>query len=108
MKHVDETKLSKELKKLQSLLNHGHELKVVWAPKKDFNLDGEIKGDVIYVYSLSLEDAIKTLHHEFLDYAVSQCVDPYKQVANQLIILLNKQAYDRKEKLVDKLADLLP
>ena len=108
MKHMDRAKLSKELKKLQSLLNHGHELKVVWTPKKDFNLDGEIKGHVIYVYSPSFEVAMKTLHHEFLDYAVSQCVDPYKQVANQLIILLNKQAYDRKEKLVDKLADLLP
>jgi len=107
MKHMDEAKLSRELKRLQSLLGQGHELKVVWTPKQDSNLDGEIKDDVIYIYSSSFEAAMKTLHHEFLDYAVSQCVDPYKQVANQLIILFNKQAYDIKEKLVEKLANLL-
>jgi len=107
MKRMGEAKLSEELKKLQVLLNQGYDLKVVWTPKKDSNLDGEVKGNTIHVYSQSLEEALKTLRHEFLDYAVSQCVEPYKQVANQLIAIVNKQAYERKEKLVESLASLL-
>jgi len=102
-----EAKLSEELKKLQSLLNQGHELKVVWTPKQDSNLDGEVKGDTIHVYSQSLEQALKTLRHEFLDFVMSEMIEPYKQVANSLIALVNKQAYIKKEKLVEKLANLV-
>jgi len=107
MRREGEARLGEELKRLQSLLGLGHEFKVVWTPKQDSNLDGEIKDDVMYIYSSSFEAAMKTLRHEFLDYAVSQCAEPYKLVANQLIILLNKEAYSRKEKLVEKLASLI-
>jgi len=34
-------------------------------------------------------------------------VEPYKQVANQLLAIVNKQAYERKEKFVNALASLL-
>jgi len=99
--------LENELKKLQRLLNYGHDLKVVWSPKHDCNLDGEVKAGVIHVYSENLQDALRTLRHEFLDYAVTQLIEPYKEVTNALISLLNKQAYGKKEKLVEKLSDLL-
>jgi len=107
VKRMGEAKLNEELKKLQSLLNQGYELKVVWTPKQDSNLDGEVKGKIIHVYSQSLDEALKTLRHEFLDFAISEIIEPYKQVANSMIVLVNKQAYERKEKLVESLASLL-
>jgi len=107
MKCEDESKLTEELKRLQSLLSDGHELKVIWTPKQNSNLEGEVKGNIIHVYSQSLEQALKTLHHEFLDIMMSEIIEPYKQVANSLVLLVNKQAYSRKEKLLEKLANLL-
>jgi hypothetical protein len=107
MKRGGEAKLSGELKKLQSLLNQGHELKVVWTPKKDSDLDGEVKGNIIHLYSESSEQALKTLRHEFLDFVMSEMIEPYKQVANSLIALVNKQAYTKKERLLEKLVNLL-
>ena len=70
-------------------------------------MDGEVKGNVICVYSQSLDEALKTLRHEFLDSLMSGVIEPYKQVANQLIALVNKQAYARKEKLIDTFVNLL-
>ena len=100
-------KLNEELRKLQRLVNHGHDLQVVWTPKHSLNLDGEVKDGVIHVYSENLQDALKTLRHEFIDAIISEIIEPYKQVSNALIGLVNKQAYDKKETLVEKLADLL-
>ncbi len=105
--HRDHAKLRRELKRLQETLNQCHHLNVVWTPKRESSLDGEVKGDTIYIYSLSFNGAMKTLRHEFLDYTVSQCIEPYRQVTNSFVALLNKQAYERKEKLVEALASLL-
>jgi len=100
-------KLTEELRKLQRLLNHGHNLKVVWTPRKDSTLDGEVRGSIIHIYNETLDEGLKTLRHEFLDYIISGAIEPYKEVTNSLIALLNKQAYGRKEKLVENLANLL-
>lgn len=51
--------------------------------------------------------ALETLRHEFIDYAVSQIIEPYKQVANMLIAMINEDAYERKEKLVERLRKLV-
>lgn len=77
------------------------------SKKKDSDLDGEVKGNIILVYSQSLDVALKTLRHEFPDFLMSKVIEPYKQVANSLITLVNKQAYSRKEKLIEKLTELL-
>jgi len=100
-------KLSHELKRLQCLLNVGHDLKLVWAPRHDCILDGKVKASTMRIYSEGLEEALKTLRHEFFDYVLSETIEPYKEVTNALITVVNKQAYGRKEKLVEKLADLL-
>jgi len=107
MKCGDGSRLTEELKRLQNLLSDGHELKVIWTPKQNYDLDGEVKGNTIHIYSESLEQALKTLHHEFLDVMMSEIIEPYKQVANSLVLIVNKQAYGRKEKLLEKLANLL-
>lgn len=112
MKRVPQLKslqnaLEEELERLKRLLKMGYELKVVWLPNGNPNLSGEVKGETIYVYEEELEKALETLRHEFLDYEISQIIEPYKQVANSLILILNKYAYERKEKLIEALTKFL-
>lgn len=45
--------------------------------------------------------------HEFLDYCLSQAIEPYKEVTNRLISLINEDVYRRKERIVEALAKLL-
>lgn len=99
--------LEEELERLKSKFNMGYELKVVWVPNGNERLYGEVKEEKIFIYDKDLDKALKTLKHEFLDYAVSQIIEPYKEVANVLIRLLNEKAYRQKEALVEKLSKLL-
>ena len=98
--------LESELEYLKQKLDMAHHLKVIWAPQQSSRLCGEVKNGYIYVYDMSKQDAIKTLRHEFLDYVVSQAVEPYKKVVNTFIHLYNKEAYERKEKFVEGLTRL--
>ena len=100
--------LQSALEGLKQNLNLGYELRVKWVPNGDGKLSGEVKGDCIYVYEETAKEAVSTLRHEFLDYAISNVVEPYKQVTNKLIALINEEAYRRKERLVEKLSALLP
>jgi len=102
-----EVKLQKELERLKNRLNIGHELRVVWAPTPNSKLSGEVKNATIYVYEQEENKAVEVLKHEFIDYLVSQAIEPYKSVANKLIQLLNEIAYKRKEEIVENLAKLL-
>jgi hypothetical protein len=92
--------LEEELERLKRLLKIGYELKVVWLPNNDSNLSGEVKGETIFIYEEEYDKALETLRHEFLDYAISQVIEPYRQIANKLIMLINEEAYKRKEKLI--------
>lgn len=64
-------------------------------------------GQLHQVYEVDLEMALMTLRHEFLDYAVSQAITLFRDVANRLLDLVNEHAYRMKEQLVDSLAQLL-
>jgi hypothetical protein len=99
--------LEEELERLKRLLKMGYELKVVWLPNNSSSLSGEVKGETIYVYEEDLDKAIETLRHEFLDYAISQVIEPYRQVTNKLISLINEEAYKKKEELIEKLVKII-
>ena len=99
--------LEVELERLKRKFNMSCELKVVWAPNGSERLYGEVKDETIFIYDKEGRKALETLKHEFLDYAVSQIIEPYKEVTNKLISLLNEKAYKQKEKLVEKLCKLL-
>jgi hypothetical protein len=101
------SKLEAELERLKSFLGLGYHLRVKWIPNNNGKLSGEVKGDCIYIYEEQEEQALETLRHEFLDYAISQVIEPYKEVANKLILLMNEIAYRRKEKLVETMCRLL-
>jgi len=99
--------LEAELEWLRMFFRLGLELKVVWKPSLDGALSGEVKNSLIYVYEVDEEKAVDTLRHEFLDYCVSQAIQPYKEVTNRLIRMINEDAYGRKERIVEALVKLL-
>ena len=100
-------RLEAELEQLKRLSGIGFELKVVWEPSPDRALSGEVKNNLIYVYEVDEQKAINTLRHEFLDYCISQAIQPYKEVTNRLIRMVNDDAYKRKERVVEALVKLL-
>jgi hypothetical protein len=100
------SKLEAELERLKHLLRLGYHLKVKWIPNNG-KLSGEVKGDCIYIYEEQEEQALETLRHEFLDYAISQVIEPYKEVTNRLISMINEDAYKRKERLVEAICQLM-
>jgi len=99
--------LETELEWIKRFFGLGLELQVVWKPSQGGALSGEVKGNLIYVYETEEEKAVDTLRHEFLDYCVSQAIDPYRKVTNKLIAIINEEAYSRKENIVEALTKLL-
>jgi hypothetical protein len=85
----------------------GYELKVRWIPNNNSKLSGKVKGEIVYVYDDEEELALETLKHEFIDYVISKVIEPYKQVTNKLVSLINEEAYKRKEKLVETFKELI-
>jgi hypothetical protein len=99
--------LREELQRLKTVLNTGHELTSKYRPSTNAKLCGEVKGKCLYIYDEDQNSALATLRHEFLDYSISEAIEPYKKVANKLIELLNEEAYARKEKLVEVLVNAI-
>lgn len=53
-------------------------------------------------------EALDTLRHEFVEYVlVNELVAPYKRLVNKLISLFEEEMYDRKEKLLERLQELM-
>lgn len=102
-----QTKLEEELKRIQGKLRLGLALRVVWMPNADGGLSGEVKGKDILIYEENEGKALDTLCHEILDYCISQAIEPYKEVTNWLIKMINEDAYKRKEKVVEALTRLI-
>jgi len=104
-------RLKSELERLKLALNLGHELRVEWLPGqvRHFHgkqLSGEVLDGTIHIYERDEEKALSTLRHEFFDYAVCQVIEPYKSIANKLISAMNEEAYQKKEKLIERLSTL--
>lgn len=100
-------RLEAELKRLKKTLRLGYELQALCTPNNNSRLSGEVKGDRIYIYEKDEDMAVEILKHEFIDYAISKVIEPYKQVSNKLISLINEDAYKKKEKLVEALTRLI-
>ena len=107
IKYDFQRELEEELERLKKILKLGYELKVRWIPNINSRIYGEVKGDYIYLYGEDKEIALETLKHEFIDTAISKIIEPYKDVTNRLISLINEDAYKKKEKLVESLCQLI-
>lgn len=103
MKQGSEAHLREELDNLKNISGLGSALSLIWAPDPGKTLSGEVKGITVYIYDESEEKALDTLRHEFFDYCISKAIQPYRQVTNTLIKLLNDNAYKEKEEIVDGL-----
>ncbi|MCI0563445.1 MAG: hypothetical protein MN733_33640, partial [Nitrososphaera sp.] len=53
--------LDSEFKELSHIMGRGMNLKVKWSPKADSDMEGEVKGETIWIYSTSKVKAMKTL-----------------------------------------------
>lgn len=105
--HGQQERLEQELERLKRILKLGYELKVRWIPNDDSKLSGEVKGEIIYIYERNGDLAMETLKHELIDYTISKVIEPYGEVTNRLIALINDDAYRRKERLADTIALLM-
>jgi hypothetical protein len=99
--------LEQILSRLQTQLGLGQGLQVRWLPGAHRSLSGEVKHATIYIYDDTADQARLTLYHEVIDYAISHAIAPYQQVANALIQLVNHDAYQRKERIVEALVNLV-
>ena len=86
----------------------GANLRLLWIPNENSDKHGEVKGDTIIIYDKDEEAALKTLKHEFVDYIyVKDVVDPLVKYINLQKNLIDKLIYERKERIVDKMVDVL-
>lgn len=99
--------LENELCRLEKILAVNDGLKIAWIPGRNNKLSGEVRRKTIFIYEADLDTALETLRHEIIDYLICQAIEPYKEIANRLILLLNERAYHGKEELVERLSRLL-
>jgi len=99
--------LRRELTHLKQIFGRGYELEVIWAPNENSDLSGEVKGTRLYIYEPDREKALQTLVHEFLDYLISRSIEPYRDVTNKLISLINEYAYQTKEQIIESLTEIV-
>lgn len=104
-------KLIRELKRLQSLLNHGEELKIEWEPRKiqhnGQRLCGEVVGQTIYIYEEEEAKALRTLRHEMIEHVLFSFEKNYIELVNNLIKVFNEIQRQKRELLVEKIVNAL-
>jgi len=99
--------LELELIRLKRSLKLNDDLELCWLPNGGRGgLSGEVKNRIVFVYDAEYDKALRTLRHEVVDYLVSHAIEPYKLIANKLILLWNEEAYKTKEDLVERLCNL--
>jgi len=104
--------LKDELEKLAQKVGIGFEVSVIWLPrtvkyKNGKQLAEEVVGDTILIYTKDSEDAIELVRHGFVEWLLNRHTGPYRQLVNKLIALFEEQQYERKEKTVEALVELL-
>jgi len=106
-------KLESELDRLKWALDTGHELKLRWLPGRvklfrGRRLSGEVLEEIIYIYDEEEERALTTLKHEFIEYILTiEFTAPYKRMINTLISAFEEEMYQRKERVVRRLSDVI-
>lgn len=100
--------LEKILDDLKRRFDSGHNLKVQWEPRTASDLDGEVKGSTIFIYTTDLKSAKTTLRHEFLELIVEPHTQQLQRLVNDQRLIINtllaerqKEAYREREKIVE-------
>jgi len=107
-KNYAEARLQKSLERFKDKFQMAHELKVKWLPNADNKKSGEVLSRTIYIYEKDEAKALDTLRHEFIDYILNyELIAPYKKLVNKLISLFEEEMYERKERLIEKLLNVI-
>ena len=90
----------------------GFEVSVRWLPGTDKYHNGkqlaeEVIGDTILIYTENPQKAIELVQHGFAEWLLNQHSKPYRQLVNKLITLFEEQQYEKKEKIIEALTNLL-
>ncbi|MEE9282706.1 MAG: hypothetical protein V3U49_01370 [Nitrososphaerales archaeon] len=108
--HIRKRKLDLTLDHLKQRFEIGYNLKVSWVPRPHSDLDGEVKGSTIFIYSADLESAKATLKHEFVEYLIHSHTKELQTVINDQRDLINrlfadrqKRAYEAREMIVERI-----
>jgi hypothetical protein len=107
--HADDVfrTLEIEFVNLKKRFQSAQELKLEWIPNNGTK-SGEVIGRTICIYEEDEGKALDTLRHEFLDYIVSTEFEaPYKRLINKLISVFEEDMYERKERLIEKLLEVV-
>ena len=80
-----------------------------WIPNGKTDREGEVKGNIVFIYAENVESAIDTLRNEFMDYLVCLAIKPYERIVNKQRLIINsllaseqEEAYREKERVVEK------
>lgn len=100
-------RLESELERLKKVSGKGREMQLRWVPDANSTKQGEVQGITVYIYSETINEAIKTLRHEFFDYLICKAVEPYQDMVNGLLAVLSERAYRKKEEIVESVLRVL-
>jgi len=93
---------------MQACLNRlGINLLVLWKPNNSKSVNGEIKGNVIFLYDDSENDVWSTFAHEVTEYKLQAVTRPYRILINNLIEAVEKTIYAEKEQFIDFLPKMI-
>ena len=109
-----EKRLQQELERLKAKLKLGYELGVrldlgqTKYDERGRRVSAEVIGTTILIYERDEAEALSALRHEFLDYALTKSlVEPLVDLINLLVKSQERQIYERKEKLIRELCELV-
>lgn len=107
-----EAGLKEELERIKKRVGMGYEVQVKWLPnkikyRKGKQLDEEVVGNTILIYTEKAERAVELTSHGFAEWILNQHSKPYRQLINSLITLFEEQQYEKKERIVEALTKLM-
>ena len=100
--------LEAELERLRQKTGEGSELEVLWEPHPDSAREGEVKGNLILIYSETPEKALETLRHEYVEWLLNaKIARPYRLLINKLIEAYEQTPYRQQEQATEAILKLL-
>ena len=102
------SRLRAELERLRRMMGLGSELDLCWHPDESSDRHGEVKGNLIRIYNSDVEEALRTLRHEYLDHVITkEVIAPLIELINMQKKLIESMVYERKERIVERLSELM-
>ena len=84
-------------------------LKIIWQHDNTKTVHGEIDNTTktLFIYDADYDLAWETLLHEVLEWKMKDVTNIYRTIINSLIETLEKLAYERKERFLDSIPNII-